>query len=153
MPSTLNSDNGAVSGSAGLKSSADSSGVLALQTNGTTAVSVSTAQVVTLTNALAEASGGTGTTTGYYGFKNRIINGAMVIDQRNAGASVTPANNQYTLDRWAFSLAQTSKITVEQTITGVSAPVGFTDYLAVTSSSAYSVLTGDFFALFSKSCI
>ena len=34
-----------------------------------------------------------------YGFKNRIINGAMVIDQRNAGASVTPAGT-YTLDRW-----------------------------------------------------
>jgi hypothetical protein len=30
-----------------------------------------------------------------FGFKNRIINGAMVIDQRNAGASVTPTNGQY----------------------------------------------------------
>ena len=80
-------------------------------------------------------------------FRNRIINGAMVIDQRNAGASVTP-NNSYTLDRWATSNAQTSKFTVEQTITGVSAPVGFTDYLAVTSSSAYSVLTGDYFAVY-----
>jgi hypothetical protein len=28
----------------------------------------------------------------YDGFKNRIINGAMVIDQRNAGASVNPNN-------------------------------------------------------------
>ena len=27
-----------------------------------------------------------------FGFKNRIINGAMVIDQRNAGVSVTPAS-------------------------------------------------------------
>ena len=35
-----------------------------------------------------------------FGFKNRIINGAMVIDQRNAGASVTPADSAYTLDRW-----------------------------------------------------
>ena len=34
-----------------------------------------------VTGTLAEANGGTGTTTGYYGFKNRIINGAMVIDQ------------------------------------------------------------------------
>ena len=46
MASTLNSDNGVVSGSAGLKSSADSSGVLALQTNGTTAVTVDTSQNV-----------------------------------------------------------------------------------------------------------
>jgi len=63
MASIVNADNGSVSGSAGLKSSADSSGVLALQTNGTTAISVSTGQVVTLTNALPVASGGTGVTT------------------------------------------------------------------------------------------
>jgi hypothetical protein len=84
-------------------------------------------------------------TSGITGFKNRIINGAMVIDQRNAGASVTPIDNQYTVDRWAARLTQASKFTVEQTITGVSAPVGFTDYLAVTSSSAYSVVSSDFF--------
>jgi hypothetical protein len=46
MPSTINSDNGSVSGSAGLKSTADSSGVLALQTNGTTAVTINTSQNV-----------------------------------------------------------------------------------------------------------
>ena len=33
------------------------------------------------------------------GFKNRIINGAMMIDQRNAGSSVTiGSGNTYTLD-------------------------------------------------------
>ena len=63
MPNIINGDNGAVSGSAGLKSSSDGTGVLALQTNGTTAVSISTGQVVTLTNALPIASGGTGATT------------------------------------------------------------------------------------------
>jgi len=63
MAVTINADDGAVSGSAGLKYSADNTGVLALQTNGTTAVSISTAQVVTLTNALPVASGGTGATT------------------------------------------------------------------------------------------
>jgi hypothetical protein len=63
MAVTINADNGAVSGSAGLKQSADSTGVLALQTNGTTAVSISTGQVVTLTQPLPVASGGTGATT------------------------------------------------------------------------------------------
>jgi len=82
-----------------------------------------------------------------FGFKNRIINGAMVIDQRNAGASVTPTSGTYTLDRWLSSLTQTNKYSVEQTITGIAAPTGFTDYLAVTSSSAYSVLTGDTFLI------
>jgi hypothetical protein len=50
MTTTLNADDGVVSGSAGLKYSSDGSGVLALQTNGTTAVSISTGQVVTFTN-------------------------------------------------------------------------------------------------------
>jgi hypothetical protein len=40
MASTINSDNGVVSGSAGLKYSSDSTGVLALQTNGNTAVTI-----------------------------------------------------------------------------------------------------------------
>ena len=75
--------------------------------------------------------------------KNRIINGAMVIDQRNAGASVTP-NNSYTLDRWYYQNSQTSKATVQQSST---APAGFTNSLLVTSSSAYSVGTSDYFAL------
>jgi hypothetical protein len=47
-----------------------------------------------------EAYGGTGTSTGYYGFKSRIINGGMTIDQRNAGASVSVTASPYTLDRW-----------------------------------------------------
>jgi len=130
--------------SAGLVQTADTSGVLALQTAGTTAVSISSGQVVTLTNALAEASGGTGTTVGYNGFKNRIINGAMVIDQRNAGASLTPTNGAYSLDRWQLNLAQASKFTVQQSST---VPTGFGNSLKITSSSAYSVVSTDYFAL------
>jgi hypothetical protein len=99
-----------------------------------------------VTGVLPEANGGTGTTTGYYGFKNRIINGAMVIDQRNAGASVTPANS-YTLDRWQGVNTQTSKFTVQQNAAAVTPPAGFSNYLGVTSSSAYSVLTGDTFCI------
>jgi len=96
-----------------------------------------------LTTPLTEAQGGTGTTVGYCGFKNRIINGAMVIDQRNAGASVTP-NNTYTLDRWQGQNSQTSKYTVQQSST---APSGFKTSLLATSSSAYSVGSGDYFFL------
>jgi hypothetical protein len=81
------------------------------------------------------------------GFKNRIINGAMVIDQRNAGASVTPTNNQYLVDRYYAVLTQASKFTAQQNAGSVTPPTGFTKYLGVTSSSAYSVLTGDTFAI------
>jgi len=88
---------------------------------------------------------GTGTSVGYNGFKNRIINGAMVIDQRNAGASVTPTNGQYTLDRWYTGVGQTSKLTIQQNAAAVTPPTGFTNYLGITSSSAYSVTSTDFF--------
>ena len=79
------------------------------------------------------------------GFKNRIINGAMVIDQRNAGASVTPTDGSYTLDRWRFNLSQTSKLTVQQNAGSVTPPAGFTNYLGITSSSAYSITSTDIF--------
>jgi len=51
MTTTINADNGVVSGSAGLKYSSDSSGELALQTNGTTAVTISSGQVATFAQA------------------------------------------------------------------------------------------------------
>jgi hypothetical protein len=81
----------------------------------------------------------------YTGFKNRIINGAMQIDQRNAGASVTPSvTNTYTLDRWNTNFTQASKFSVQQSTV---APAGFTNSLAVTTVSAVSVGSGDLFAL------
>jgi hypothetical protein len=84
---------------------------------------------------------------GFYGFKNRIINGAMVIDQRNAGTSVNPASGStvYTLDRWAVFLSQTSKLTIQRSST---APTGFNNSLLVTSSSAYSVGASEAFQVF-----
>ena len=79
--------------------------------------------------------------------RNRIINGAMVIDQRNAGASLTAANGVYSLDRWFTWSSQSSKYTVQQNAGGVTPPAGFINYLGVTSSSAYSVLAGDYFGI------
>ena len=48
MASTINSDNGVSSGSVGLKYASDNSGVLALQTNGNTAVTIDSTGLVTL---------------------------------------------------------------------------------------------------------
>lgn len=51
------------------------------------------------------------------GFKNRIINGAMVIDQRNAGASQTlTSGGLYSVDRWQ-TYAYTANLT-GQRVTG-----------------------------------
>ena len=77
-------------------------------------------------------------------FRNRIINGACVIDQRNAGASTTP-NSQYTLDRWLFNNTQTGKFTVQQNAGSVTPPAGFTNYLGCTVASAYSIGSTDYF--------
>jgi len=84
---------------------------------------------------------------GAFSFKNRIINGAMVIDQRNAGASVTPTSSSYTLDRWQAVLSQASKYSVQQNAGSVTPPAGYSNYLGVTSLSAYSVGANDFFCL------
>jgi hypothetical protein len=80
-----------------------------------------------------------------FGFKNRIINGAMVIDQRNAGASVTISSDVYTLDRWQAIQSQASKYTVQQNAGSVTPPVGFTNYLGATSSAATSLGASDYF--------
>jgi len=82
-------------------------------------------------------------------FKNRIINGNMVIDQRNAGASVTQGTTgtQYCLDRWLILGTQASKFTVQQNAGSVTPPVGYSNYLGCTSSSAYSVTSTDYFGI------
>jgi hypothetical protein len=80
-------------------------------------------------------------------FKNKIINGAMQIDQRNAGNTVTPTSGQYTLDRWQALLSQSSKFSIAQNAGVIAAPAGFSNYLGVLSSSAYSLTATDFFTI------
>jgi hypothetical protein len=81
-----------------------------------------------------------------FGFKNRIINGAMVIDQRNAGASVTQTtSNLYAVDRFIITGSVASKFTAQQNAGSVTPPAGFTNYLGITSSSAYTVGAGENF--------
>ena len=84
-----------------------------------------------------------------FGFKNRIINGAMVIDQRNAGASVNITTSVvYSVDRWGTYGSQTGKATIQQNAGSVTPPAGFINYVGVTSSSAYSVTSGDIFQIY-----
>ena len=67
-------------------------------------------------------------------FRNRIINGAMVIDQRNAGAAVTVNNNQqYPVDRFIVQSSTSTQFTAQQSTT---APTGFYNSLLITTSSA-----------------
>jgi hypothetical protein len=93
-------------------------------------------------NAITDASGGntasingaTPTTDNLMG-RNRIINGAMEIDQRNAGAAVTSG---YPVDRFQISNTSDGTFSAQQ---DSSAPAGFTKSLKVTITSADSSLT------------
>jgi len=78
--------------------------------------------------------------------KNRIINGAMEIDQRSAGTSTTVTGNSYvTCDRWQTFSSQASKYSVQQNAGSVTPPAGFSNYLGVTSLSSYSISSTDIF--------
>ena len=83
-------------------------------------------------------------------FKNRIINGAMVIDQRNAGASVTPSVSTYTLDRWFCSFSQASKLTIQQNYGTVAPPAGFTNYLGIKVAATATVGSTDYFEVYQR---
>jgi hypothetical protein len=76
-----------------------------------------------------------------FGFKNRIINGAMVIDQRYVGTATANTINGYVLDRWYVGQigGSTGKIIAQQNAGSVTPPSGYTNYLGITSQSAYTV--------------
>ena len=80
--------------------------------------------------------------------RNRIINGDMRVDQRNAGTEVNPAVNQtYYLDRWIAISSAASKYKIGQNAGAVTPPTGYPNYLGLTSLSAYTVGTGEVFAV------
>ena len=83
-----------------------------------------------------------------FGFKNRIINGAIVIDQRQSGSNVAASavsnGGYHTADRWAASLTQASKFTLQQV---ADAPTGFKYSMKLTSVSAYTPGASDYFGV------
>ena len=74
-----------------------------------------------------------------FSFRNKIINGDMRIDQRNAGASVSLSGLAvtYTLDRWAIRNDTDAVVSVQQSST---APTGFNNSLLYTVTTADSSL-------------
>jgi hypothetical protein len=103
-----------------------------------------------LANTIANSAFQTGSVENYFNTqglsigRNRIINGDMRIDQRNAGASVTPTDGQYVVDRFRAGLTQASKFSLQQS---TDAPTGFVNSLKATSLSTYSVGTSDTFLI------
>jgi hypothetical protein len=98
------------------------------------------------TNGVTFDDGSLQKTSAQTGFRNRIINGDMRIDQRNAGVLITsPTSPQYLVDRFWYRSTQPAKINAQQNAGSVTPPAGFINYLGMTSTSAYSVLTTDRF--------
>lgn len=80
------------------------------------------------------------------GFRNRIINGDMRIDQRNLGAAVTgfSGGGKYTVDRWAV-WATGGALTAQQSTL---VPPGFDKSLSVTVTTADATLdAGDYYLI------
>jgi len=85
------------------------------------------------TGILPAAGGGTGTTAGVTGFKNRIINGGMVVNQYQAGTVSPTSGASFIVDRFWAQQSGTPTITVQQSST---APAGFTNSLLATVTSS-----------------
>jgi hypothetical protein len=80
-------------------------------------------------------------------FKNRIINGAMVLAQRNTSSvSNSQANSTLaydTIDRWGYWAQDSNKFTTQQSSV---APAGFNNSALITSSTALSIGTGTYYS-------
>ena len=72
--------------------------------------------------------------SGVYGFKNRLINGAMLIAQR--GTTATSTNLWYPADRFRLAVSNSSKVNLSQSTT---APAGFVNSILATSLAATTV--------------
>jgi hypothetical protein len=139
MPSTINADNGVVSGSSGVKTTADTSGVLALQSNGSTGISLGTDLVTTLTNPLPVGSGGTGATS-----LSGITVGTATTATNLAGGSAGTVPYQTGSGATAMLAAGTSGFFLQSS--GAGAPVwaaagASTNYAA--KSTTYTAVAGD----------
>ena len=101
----------------------------------------------TLTNPTITGNTGSISSINTFGFKNRIINGAMVIDQRASGASSTPSSSGTSYDscdRWMSLHDVGSKYSIQQVS---DAPAGFNYSLKLTSLSAYTLGTNEVFGV------
>jgi len=82
---------------------------------------------------------------GAFSFKNRIINGDMRIDQRNAGASVTlTSGGVYTVDRFIGFEDTDGAMTAQQ---DTSAPTSFVNSLKFTTTTADASLSASQFSI------
>ncbi|MCZ2107315.1 MAG: hypothetical protein LC106_08060 [Burkholderiales bacterium] len=78
-------------------------------------------------------------------FRNRIINGDFLVNQRHGGSAITLTSSVYNADRWFHAASQSSKAS-SQVITSGSA-LGSKNYLRMKTVSAATLGSGDAFSI------
>jgi hypothetical protein len=81
-------------------------------------------------------------------FRNRLINGAMAIDQRNGGAAqnAITSGGVYTVDRFIYLSNQAGKFNAQQNLNNLSPlPIGDNYYEGLSSTAATAVANGDYY--------
>tara|TARA_R110000868_G_scaffold89593_1_gene249358 strand:- start:157 stop:1266 length:1110 start_codon:yes stop_codon:yes gene_type:complete len=136
--------NASTSGGGGIITTADATGNLDIQSAGSTVVAV-TATGASVTGTLAATGAVTLTgslnTPNTFGFKNRIINGGMNTDQRNAAASQTftaAAALAYSVDRW-YGYCTGANVTGQQIAGGTTPTVTQNRYRFTGAASVTAV--------------
>lgn len=79
-----------------------------------------------------------------FAMRNKIINGAMEIDQRNAGAAVANSGG-YSVDRWADNYAGSGRYSAQRSTV---APTGFINSLLHTVTTAVTAAATDVYQIF-----
>ena len=74
------------------------------------------------------------------GFRNKIMNGNMVIAQRGTAAITGSSAKQYPVDRWVCQSSTTNSVTFQQSTT---APAGFTNSIVATSGNSATAYTSN----------
>jgi len=117
----------------------DAAGAFAASTV-TATVTMTAANVVATTNITTPSING----GQLAGFRNKLINGDMIINQVYGTASTVPATSTYVSDQWKYTTTQASKLTF-QTI--ADAPAGFKYSELVTVAAQFAPATTDQFVL------
>lgn len=123
MTTTINAS---TSGAGGLITTADASGSLALQSGNTTIVTINPTGLTTTYNLNAPNT---------FSFKNRIINGGFVINQRGYVTNTALSSGVYAHDRWKAGGSGC-------TYTFTQGSVGVNTTITITSGSLQQIIEG-----------